>query len=116
MVVEVDQPDAQVCVDGREIEVRLAGEKGPIEIKVTEGTHELKVKKDGFETITRDFSYHKGDKVVVQVRLETNKPIVTEMIQSGRQGRQWGQSPLGGFRVSLQRQGSIGLATAKQTG
>lgn len=70
VVLDVDQPDVSVYVNGREIEIRVAGEKAPIQIKVMEGKHELQVKKDGFETVTRKFSYRKGDKVVVQVRLE----------------------------------------------
>jgi hypothetical protein len=73
VVLEVDQPDVEVSVNGRKIEVAVPGEKKPIEITVPAGEHELKVKKDGFQTVTRRFSYRKGEKPVIRVRMEPER-------------------------------------------
>jgi serine/threonine protein kinase len=69
VTLEIDQADAAVSIDGREIKIRVPGDMKPIEIKVMEGERTLEVKKDGFRTETRKFDYRKGDKKVVTVRM-----------------------------------------------
>jgi WD40 repeat protein len=74
VVIDIDQSGAEVFVDGERIQIHLAGEKAPIEITVKEGEHELLVKKDGFETVTREFTYRKGKDTPVKVRM-TRLPV-----------------------------------------
>ncbi len=76
VTVKIDQADAELSVDGRNIEIRVSGDMEPIEIRVKEGDHWLVVKKGGFETETRKFSYRKGDKKAIEVCLVPKKAHV----------------------------------------
>ena len=70
LVVEVDQPGAEVYVDGQRYTLTRPGDKEPIQVEVQEGTRQLKVVKGGFETFTKDFTVKSGDKETIRVRLE----------------------------------------------
>jgi hypothetical protein len=70
LVVEVDQPGAEVYVDGRRHAITRPDGKEPVSIKVQEGSRQLKVVKGGFETFTREVTVKPGGKENVRVRLE----------------------------------------------
>jgi serine/threonine protein kinase/Leucine-rich repeat (LRR) protein len=70
VVVEVDQPGAEVLVDGGKIKLTAPGDKEPVEIEVDEGKHELKVTKGGFQTATRALTLKAGERPLVRVHLE----------------------------------------------
>jgi WD40 repeat protein len=72
LVVDVDQPGADVYVDGQRCDARRAGDAEQIMVEVQDGARQLKVVKDGFETFTREFDVKPGDKETISVRL---KPI-----------------------------------------
>jgi formylglycine-generating enzyme required for sulfatase activity len=78
VVVEIDQKDAQVFVDGRQITIQVPGDMRPIEITVDERKHELLVKKDGFESVTREFSYRKGKAEPIRVTLKPLPKVVSD--------------------------------------
>jgi formylglycine-generating enzyme required for sulfatase activity/serine/threonine protein kinase len=80
LVVEIDQPGAEVYVDGHRYSITPAGDREPVQVEVQEGTRQLKVVKGGFETFTRAFAIKSGDKQVVRVRLE---PVATPRPASG---------------------------------
>ena len=69
LVVEVNEPSAEVKVDGDE--VTIVPENGePVEITVGEGEHVLTVSKGGFQTKTQSFTISSGGKETVSVTLE----------------------------------------------
>jgi formylglycine-generating enzyme required for sulfatase activity/tetratricopeptide (TPR) repeat protein len=70
LVVEVDQPGAEVFVDGQRYTITRPGDKEPIQVEVQEGMRQLKVVKGGFETFTKEFTVKSGDKETIRVRLE----------------------------------------------
>jgi tetratricopeptide (TPR) repeat protein len=70
VVIEVDQPSAEVYIDGNLIMVTSPTEKDPIEVKVAEGSHELKVSKGGFQGYTQKFTVTANGKEAIKVSLE----------------------------------------------
>jgi serine/threonine protein kinase len=71
VLVEIDQADAEVLVDGKKINVRVPGDMEPIEISVKdEREYTLLVKKGGFEAETRKFTYRTGKGQPIRVRLK----------------------------------------------
>ena len=76
LVIEVDQPGAEVSVDNDKFTITTAPDKSPVEIRVDEGEHALVVTKDGFESVTRKFAIKSGQKEILRVHLEPPKPKV----------------------------------------
>jgi serine/threonine protein kinase len=72
VVLEIDQPGAEIFVDGRKISVHVPGENQPIEIKVEPGRpHKLRISKHGFEAVTQDIELKTGQKASpIKIRLE----------------------------------------------
>jgi len=70
LIVEINQPGAEVSLDGTRITVVNPQDKEPVRIEVDEGRHVLKVTKGGFETETHHFSLKQGDTESIRVRLE----------------------------------------------
>ncbi|MFO0956070.1 MAG: protein kinase [Isosphaeraceae bacterium] len=70
LVVQVDEPGAEVTVDGEVVTVRTPGDGKPVEVSVAEGDHILTVRKGGFETRTESFRVRSGQKETVRVWLE----------------------------------------------
>jgi hypothetical protein len=71
VVLEIDQPDAEVIVDGQKINVHVPGDNKPIEIQVEPGrSHKLRVRKDGFEAVTQDIELKTGKSPPIKIRLE----------------------------------------------
>ena len=64
-------PDAEVYIDGRQITVQSGNE--PVEsvsIRVDAGKRQLEVRKDGFETLTREFRMFRDGQIVVAAELQ----------------------------------------------
>jgi hypothetical protein len=70
VLLEIDQPGAEVFVDGRQWTVTLAGDKEPSRIELPEGQHELKVTRDGFETYTTAIAFRPGQTERIRAVLE----------------------------------------------
>jgi hypothetical protein len=69
-VVKVDQPGAEVYVDGKRHTITGAGDAKPTEIRVREGVRHLKVVKEEFEPYTEDVTVALGERKTLQVRLK----------------------------------------------
>jgi hypothetical protein len=70
VVLEVDQPGAEVRVDGDRFTVSVPGDNKPIEIKVAPGRHQLQISKDGFMAVTQNIELRTGQAEPIKVRLE----------------------------------------------
>jgi formylglycine-generating enzyme required for sulfatase activity/serine/threonine protein kinase len=84
LVVEIDQPGAEVYVDGKRHATSATGDSVPIQIEVLEGIRQLRVVKGGFETYTRQLTIAPGGKETLRVTLEPSqvaaragKPLIT---------------------------------------
>jgi formylglycine-generating enzyme required for sulfatase activity/tRNA A-37 threonylcarbamoyl transferase component Bud32 len=73
VVVEIDQPDAEISVDGSCMTITSPRDKEPVKIDVDEGSHQLRVTKGGFETFTKQFSLKGGATETIWVQLEPVK-------------------------------------------
>ncbi len=73
VLLEIDPPDAEVSVDGRQWTVKLPGDQEPLLIELPEGWHELKVTKGGFETFTKEFTLRAGKSQRIAARLLPEK-------------------------------------------
>ncbi len=73
LLVEVNQPDAVVQVDGN-VEITQPGGKGAISISVDPGKHRLKVEKDGFQFFAQDFEMDSGGTATIKATLVEDKP------------------------------------------
>jgi WD40 repeat protein/serine/threonine protein kinase len=78
VVLEIDQPGAEVLVDGTKMTVNVPGDNKPIEIKVEPGGHKLRISKEGFEAVTRDVELNLGKSPPIRVALAPLKPPTTE--------------------------------------
>jgi signal transduction histidine kinase len=56
LVVEVNQPDAEVSVDDGKVTIKTPGDSQPVQLQVAEGKHTRRVTKGGFETFTKEFT------------------------------------------------------------
>ncbi len=70
LVLEVNEPDVTVTVNGREVTLRSPRD----EIRLSVGPHELKVTKDGFTAFARAFEVRRGDRLEIAARLEPVPP------------------------------------------
>ena len=78
VVLEINEPGAEVVVDGKKITITRAGDQEPVRIDVDEGTHQLMVVKGGFETFTKQFSLKSGKSETIKVRLEEAKIVAVD--------------------------------------
>jgi formylglycine-generating enzyme required for sulfatase activity len=108
VVVEIDQKDAQVFVDGKRITTQVPGDMKPIEITVGEGKHELLVQKDGFESVTREFSYRKGQAEPIRVTLKPTVVSPPEALTNSV-GMRLVRIPAGKFRMGSTEQERKGV-------
>lgn len=69
LVVEVNEPAAEVQIDDGKVTLTTPGEGQSVEIEVDAGTHLLKVRKGGFETFTKEFTIRAKGKEVVKATL-----------------------------------------------
>jgi WD40 repeat protein len=80
VVLEIDQPGAEVVVDGQKIIVTVPGDNKPVEIQVAPGQHKLQISKDGFVMASRDVELKTGKSDAIRVRLEpVPKPAQKEV-------------------------------------
>ena len=70
VVLEIDQPGAEVQVDEQKITVNVPGDDKPVEIKIEPGQHRLRISKDGFVAVTREIEFKTGKSPPIKVRLE----------------------------------------------
>jgi hypothetical protein len=76
VVLEIDQPGAQVFVDGNKISVQVPGDEQPLQIEVEQGgAHWLKVTKGGFQAFTKEITLQPGKPERIQVKLVQN-PVI----------------------------------------
>lgn len=71
LIVEVNEPGAvvQVLDEEGKVQITRKNEKGTITISVVPGKHQLKVEKDGFKVITKDFEIETNDKKSITAKL-----------------------------------------------
>ncbi|HUT94002.1 MAG TPA: SUMF1/EgtB/PvdO family nonheme iron enzyme [Thermoguttaceae bacterium] len=69
LVVEVNQPGAEIVVDDGKVTLTTPDDKEPVEIQVEGGQHTLSVTKGGFETHTDTFRIESGGREVFNVQL-----------------------------------------------
>jgi serine/threonine protein kinase len=76
LVVEVNQPDAEVQVldDQGEIVVDLKSGEKPVAIGVDPGKHRIRVQKDGFELFTDEFTMKVGGREAIRATLQPLAP------------------------------------------
>jgi formylglycine-generating enzyme required for sulfatase activity/serine/threonine protein kinase len=81
LVVTVNEPDAEVQVvsETGKIEITREGDKGPITISVVPGKHQLRVQKNGFVLVTKDFEIESGGRQSITAKLvpKQDEPAVT---------------------------------------
>jgi serine/threonine protein kinase len=73
VVLEIDQPGAEVFVDGNKINVIVPGDDKPIEIKTEPGKHKLRISKEGFVAVAKEIEFQTGKSEPIKVRLERGK-------------------------------------------
>jgi serine/threonine protein kinase len=71
IVLEIDQPGAEVSVDGNTITVSAPGDDQPIKIAVEPGRHQLRISKADCEVISQDVEVKWGKSKPIKVRLES---------------------------------------------
>ena len=69
LVIEVNQPDAEISVDDGKVTLKSPSDKEPVQVEVEEGKHTLSITKGGFRTFAREFEITSGGEEVVRVRL-----------------------------------------------
>ena len=69
LVVQVNEPNAEVFVDGDRVTVTWSDGGKKAEIHVKPGTRKVEVKKDGFSVDGTDLTFRDGDRVVFTARL-----------------------------------------------
>ena len=79
LIVEVNQPDATVEVDGGKFTITTPDSQEAVEFQVEEGKHTLRVTKGGFQSFTKEFSISSRGKETIRVELQasTEKPAAT---------------------------------------
>jgi serine/threonine protein kinase/WD40 repeat protein len=78
IVLEIDQPGAEVSVDGSKIDVTVPGEDRPVEIKAEPGLRTLRIAREGFVAITREVELTVGKSKPIRVRLEPVKTVAVK--------------------------------------
>ena len=140
LIVTVNEPDAEVQVLSElgKVECTRKGAKGPISISVVPGKHQLKVQKEGFVVVTKEFAIESGRKQSITAKLVASKSagVVIRRVSGGFEvvapDYQAQFSPSGllqdlkvdglpviestSFRGHLNGIGSHGSVTAKQVG
>jgi hypothetical protein len=69
IVLEIDQPGAEVLVDGGKITVCVPGDNKPVEIQAKPGQHKLRISKAGFVAVTEDIELTAGKSRPIKVKL-----------------------------------------------
>lgn len=88
ILVEVNQPDAEITVDGGWISVKSPLVREAVKIRVAEGKHLLEVRKEGFREFTREFTLKKGETPRLSVKLIPNNGEAAPPLPPTKQVRQ----------------------------
>lgn len=67
IAIRVQPPDADIFIDGEPWEGSANGER--LVVQVSDGTHRVEVRKDGYETFTRTVTVRPGDTATINVSL-----------------------------------------------
>jgi hypothetical protein len=70
VVLEIDQPGAELFVDEQKRTNAVPGDYKPVEIKVKPGRHKLRISKAGFEDFTQNVEFRSGKTESIRVRLK----------------------------------------------
>jgi len=70
LVVTINEPGATIAVDDGRVTLTTTGDREPVEIRIDEGEHTLKVTKGGFETHTERFTIKSGGTWETSVELK----------------------------------------------
>jgi serine/threonine protein kinase len=81
VVLQVDQPGAEVLVDGEKVQVTWGAGGKKAEIHVKPGTHKLSVVKDGFKTFGDEVKLEDGGRQILTVRFERtpSRPAISKL-------------------------------------
>jgi len=126
LVVQVNEANAEVFVDGEKVTVTGKANE-PVDLRLTKGRHKLEVRKETFQTASRDVEVLEKGRQVVEIRMD---PLSTSGLSpSGNTASQvavgtknpaeWSYEAVSGEpRLILQfhpdRHGSFGLLMAKE--
>jgi len=80
LVVQVNEPNAEVFVDGERVTVSWNGGGKTAEIHVKPGTRKVEVKKDGFSADGEELTFKDGDREIFTARLLPKQDVA----QAGR--------------------------------
>ena len=87
LTVTVNEPDAEVQVlsEQGKVECIRKGAKGPISISVVPGKHQLKVQKEGFVVVTKEFAIESGGEQSITAKLvaSTSAGVVIRRVSGG---------------------------------
>jgi Protein kinase domain len=74
LVVEVNEPNAEVFVDGKKVTVTWGDGGKKAEIRLRRGTHNVEVKKDGFTVDGKHVALKDGDRQIFEAKLDKATP------------------------------------------
>ncbi len=74
IVMEQVPDNAEVLVDGKRVTVKLPGQKGPIEVRVSPGRRQLEIRIANVSIFSREVEVDAGGRVPMTVRLEPLAP------------------------------------------
>ena len=90
LVLEIDQPGAEVSVDGQKQAVEVPGDDKPVTLRMKPGPHQIAVSKDGFKSIAQELRLTSGQRPPIPVHLvalDQPPPILTRFpILPGAEG------------------------------
>jgi serine/threonine protein kinase len=87
LIVEVNEPNALVTISDEEgkVEITRKTDKTPLSISVDPGKHRLRVEKDGFQFLTKDFMVEMEGKTTLRARMVPVKALAV----AGRPNQRW---------------------------
>ena len=97
IVLEIDQPGAEVFVDGQRIRVSGVGDNKPVEIQAEPGRHKLRISKEGFTAVTNDIELPLGKTAQMAVRLVPIEVSAREMPKQSAPNARTGKGLLAEF-------------------
>ena len=105
LVVEVNEPRAEVKVDDGNTTIKTPDSGEPVEITVGEGEHLLTVSKGGFQTKTQSFTISSGGRETVSVTLEPLAAAKTSAVALEDYALEFDGESSGVYVPSLSRDG-----------
>jgi hypothetical protein len=82
LILELNQPSVEILIDDKRLPPRDAKDGGPIEIPVSDGEHEIEVRKSGFETYKRTLTVAAGavERLKVNLTPDIPAPVAVEEV------------------------------------